>query len=480
MKEGNRHFVRVNGIAIGEESKGNSVQSIVRKLDAHTVWRSGGWQGGHHITHDDGREMAFSHFGAGTFDGASTYLKHMVISPVELFTEAAELEQKGVAKPLDLITVDQDCLTTTPFHSAISRFREIMRGPNRKGTIGKGVGEALRDSQNPDFAIRAGEFTDRALVRRKAEAIRQMKLAQAAEIVAAAGGSVSPDTYEELRILQDQELVELTADACRYIANLVKIVDDRYLEALLKRNGSIVNEVSHGALHHPWYGFVPHVTQIDPTSQDVLTTVKSHNYSGQLVHMGIVRTYLTRHGAGPFVSYSPEMTRSLVETHNNASNTANDWLGDFKTGAFDIVNLKYALAFSGGAESFDGLGISYIDVLSSRTEWPVCEAYTYHGSATDLDKYFYRDGNVITGIKVHPNTRDDAHHQHQLRLTQLLNECQPIFKTLRPTQTKNLEQVFLEYVEHSLGVPVITTAYGPKTSDRLFLPGWDRVMNGEK
>src|SRR3989338_10677277 len=156
MKENERQFIRVNGLGFGEETKGNTVQWLVREFNAHTVWRSGGWQGGHHIVHDDGREQAFSFFGAGTFEGARTYLKHMVISPGELFNEALELESKGVPNPLDLIAIDRDCLTTTPFHSGISRLREIMRGTNKKGTVGKGVGEALKDSQNPDITIRAG------------------------------------------------------------------------------------------------------------------------------------------------------------------------------------------------------------------------------------------------------------------------------------------------------------------------------------
>src|SRR4030043_1443185 len=101
MTEHEKYFVIVNGIVLGEEAKGNTVQALVRKLKAHTVWRSGGWQGGHHIKHDDGREIALSFFGAGVFEGADTYLKHMVISPVELFQEAIQLENLGLSNPLD-------------------------------------------------------------------------------------------------------------------------------------------------------------------------------------------------------------------------------------------------------------------------------------------------------------------------------------------------------------------------------------------
>jgi adenylosuccinate synthase len=478
MKETSRQFAVVNGIAIGEESKGNTVQKMVRELDAHTVWRSGGWQGGHHVEHDDGREMAFSFFGAGTFDGAHTYLKHMVISPFELFEEAVELEEKGVSNPFGLITIDQDCLTTTPFHSAISRTREILRGSEKKGTVGKGVGEAIKDSAHPDYAIRAGELSNRPSVRRKVDNIRRLKLSQAQTLLAKHQGPIPNAVYPELAILQDESLVIDTADACNYLADLIPIVDDEYLEKLLKRDGAIVNEVSHGALHHPWYGFVPHVTQIDPTSQDVMETIRSHNYEGQLIRLGIVRSYITRHGAGPFVTFNPEFSQSLNETHNDV---ATDWLGEFKSGTFDTVALQYSLAISGGKETFDGLFVSYLDIVSKRNEWPVCEGYEYQGFAPDLEKYFYLDEKKkIVGIKIHPNTRDAAHYAHQVRLTQLLNECKPIITVLRPTETQSLEDVFLRYVENKLGVPVVGTAYGPRVKDRYFRSGWNDVLAKSK
>lgn len=461
-----KQFIRVNGLGFGEETKGNTVQWLVREFKAHTVWRSGGWQGGHHITHDDGREMAFSFFGAGTFEGARTYLKHMVISPVELFNEAVELEQKGIPQALDLITIDKDCLATTPYHSAISRFREILRGKDRKGTIGKGVGEAIKDAQNPELAIRTGEFHDFETLLRKIENIRRQKLSQAQDMLTSYRVTVPPDALFELSILQDKSLVALTAEACLYLANLVAIVDEVYLENLLSQKGTIVNEVSHGTLHHPRYGFLPHVTQIDPTSQDVANTLDKHHYTGRKLRFGIVRSYLTRHGAGPLVSFNQELTDSLVETHNNA---ANDWLGEFRTGYFDVVALRYALAFSGGATSYDGLVLSYLDVLAKRKEWQVCEAYEYRGRDKDLERFFELKGKRIMGIKVYPDTLDETHIQHQLELTRLLKDCFPVLKTLTPTRSKDLVQIFIEYVEGELGVPVAGTAYGPKVNDRHFL-----------
>lgn len=474
MNGSERHFAIVNGIALGEESKGNTVQALVQELNAHTVWRSGGWQGGHHITADDGREISLSHFGAGVFEGADTYLKHMVISPVELFQEALQLENLGITDPLERISIDENCLVTTPFHSGISRTREILRGINRKGTIGKGVGEAIKDSGNPKLSIRAGEFKNRETILRKAENIRLAKLQTAHELLDQYPETPPEDVYSELTVLEDKEMVGLVADAFGYAGRLLRIAGDEYLGQLLARDGSIVNEVSHGALHHPRYGFIPHITQVDPTSSDVLATLRNHNYGGNIIRIGVVRSYLTRHGAGPFVSFDRELTQTLVETHNNA---ANDWLGEFKTGFFDIVALKYALSFAGQNKPFDGLMVSFLDVLSNRKDWPVVEAYEYPGTFPDLDRYFIIDNNIITGIRVHPDSRDKSHYQHQLQLTKLLNQCRPLVTTLKPSNNMTLEQEFLGYVAEKLRVPVAGTAYGPKITDRHFSPEWDKIMH---
>jgi adenylosuccinate synthase len=477
MKEKERNFIVVNGIALGEETKGNTVQSLVRKLDAHTVWRSGGWQGGHHITHDDGREAALSFFGAGVFEGAKTYLKHMVISPAELFQETVELEEKGIPNSLSLIAISQDCLSTTPFHSAISRIREILRGKDKKGTIGKGAGEAILDSVDPELTIRAGDFKDRAKVQKVAENIRRSKLKIAEELIANHQKPVPEEVYGELKILKNSKLVKLIADASLYLANMIEIVDDNYLENLLAKEGSIINEVSHGVLHHPWYGFVPHVTQIDPTSQNVIESVNGRNYRGKISRIGVVRSYMTRHGAGPLVSFNPKMTRSFVETHNNA---ANDWLGEFRVGNFDIVALKYALSVVRKTKAVDGLVVSYLDALQGYNNWQVCEAYEYVGKAKDLEDYFYLDGKKIVGIKLYPDTRDEKHHQHQVRLTQLLKKCHPILKTIKPAKGKSIENSFIEYVESELEIPVVGKGYGPKIKDRHFLPHWQEIIEKGK
>lgn len=473
----NKEIVIATGMGFGEEAKGATVEWLTRKLKAHTNIRSGGCQSGHQIVLENGIEHQFTHFGAGTFEGAKTHLVNMVISPVDLFREAVELEEKGVKNPFSLVTVDGKCLTITPYHSAISRFREIMRGDDKKGTVGKGVGEAVRDSGNPDISIRAEEYyKDPSRLAEKVENIRRSKLQVAQEILSKNNGNMPDEAKIEYELLLNQDLVGLTVESYKYFADIVDITDKSFINKLLSKDGSIVVEPDHGVLHHPWYGFVPHVTQVDPTSEGLISMINKSKYNGKVFRLGVNRAYMTRHGAGPLVSYSPEMSRTIKETHNNKAED-NAWLGEFRSGYYDIVAMKYSIEVSGGKDAYGGLNLSYMDEVVKAKEWGVCIAYEYEGKLFDLEKYFNLENGLITGIKVHPNTRDINHLNHQIQLTQLLKECHPVLTTLKPEGKKPLSEVFINFVEDNLAIPVVSTSSGPKVGDKLVRPGYEGLFN---
>lgn len=473
-----QQFIQVVGAGSGEEAKGATISFLVEETDAHTVVRSGGWQAAHNVKMEDGREHMFRHFGSGTFSHARTHLQHMAISPVDLFSESLTLEKLGVREPLSLISIDHNCINVTPFHGAMSRLRELLRGENKKGTIGKGVGEAIRDTKNPALTIRAGDFgrSDESLYKR-VDMIRRIKLEEAQRLIHDATiTELHPQIFDELKILENEALVEITVKSLSAISRLVHITGSNYFSELLQRNGTIVGEASHGALHHPRDGFLPHVTQIDPTGQDVLSTIHELGYPGKIVRLGVSRSYITRHGAGPLVSYNRYLTQNLQEGTTNSNPLANEWLGEFRNGNFDIVAMNYALAISGGKSTFTGLAISHLDALRGQSQWEICIGYRYEGEKIDMSEFFEMNGETIVGIKVHSDTDRDAHTTHQLRLTQLLKQCKPELITLTPIRGASLENVFLACVEAYVGLPVIATAHGPMSSDRRVRSGYQNLL----
>src|SRR2546423_786100 len=80
--------------------------------------------------------------------------------------------------------------------------------------------------------------------------------------------------------------------------------------------------------------------------------------------LGVVRTYTTRHGAGPLVTESAALSASLPDAYN----VDGPWQGGFRVGHFDAVAHRYAIEVSGG---IDALAVTHADVDISG----VCRAY---------------------------------------------------------------------------------------------------------
>src|SRR5262249_21460952 len=137
-----RHATVVIGANFGDEGKGLAVDSLVaRDPNAAVIRFNGGAQAGHTVVAEDGRRHGFSHFGAGAFLGAATFLsRFFVVQPSIFATEAAELAGMGV-RPV--VFVDPDAKVTPPFDVFINQGVEEPRGGARHGSVGIGFGETI-------------------------------------------------------------------------------------------------------------------------------------------------------------------------------------------------------------------------------------------------------------------------------------------------------------------------------------------------
>ena len=105
--------------------------------------RVGGHQAAHNVVLPDGTHHTFSQLSSGTFAGASTVLsKNMLVNPGALFVELDYLRRKGYDM-LKRVVVQRGALITTPLHIAANQQREAMRGDNRHGSCGVGIGETV-------------------------------------------------------------------------------------------------------------------------------------------------------------------------------------------------------------------------------------------------------------------------------------------------------------------------------------------------
>ena len=392
----------------------------------HTVVRfNGGAQAAHNVVTGDGRHHVFAQFGSGTLSaGVRTHLsRHVLVDPLALAAEAGHLEALGVAAALDRLTVDRRALLTTPYHRAANQARETARGTARHGSCGMGIGETVAYSLAHDAdAPRAGDCACTRTLGRKLTTLRDRLV-------------------DELGPLEAPGVEACTA-AFEAFGARVQMVDETYLPRLLRTHRAVF-EGAQGVLLDEWRGFHPYTTWSTTTFANAEELLAEAGLAGGATRLGVLRTYATRHGPGPFVTEDPALTAALPDLHN----TDGRWQGAFRVGHFDAVAARYALEACGGV---DGLALTHLDAASARRDLQVCGAYEIGGQRVE---------------RIAPGGARDL--DHQAELTRHLLGATPV--------NERVSGSWVDAVARALGVPVVLGSWRPTAAGkRLLDDSWCR------
>jgi adenylosuccinate synthase len=404
--------VAVVDLGYGDAGKGTVVDAVCAVNPIVAVIRfNGGAQAAHNVVTPDGRHHTFAQFGAGTFHGVPTFLsRHVVVDPLALAAEADHLVTAGVADPFALLTVDAEALLVTPWHRAANRARERGRGAGRHGSCGMGVGQTMEYALSHVDAPRVADVLSPAVLRRRLSAVR----------------SRLTDAFGPL----DAPPVADVADAFAAFGAVVSIVDGaRHLPRLLG-SGLCVFEGAQGVLLDEWRGWHPYTTWSTTTFDNALELAGVHD----VLRLGMVRTYTTRHGAGPFVT--ADDTLALPEPHNGTG----EFQGAFRVGHFDAVAHTYAVEVCGGV---DALAVTHLDRVTPAMR--ICTSYSAGPDTMD---------------RIVPGERGDL--AHQSALTAMLTSATPA-GLHRPDDWPTA-------ISAALGAPVLIESHGPTWLDKRFRP----------
>lgn len=416
------------GMAFGDEGKGSCVDFLTRQHKAHTVVRfNGGAQAAHNVVTDDGRHHTFAQFGSGTFEGARTFLsRHMLVNPIAMLAEAKHLGTLGVANPLDLVTIDEEAVLTTPFHMAANRLREMRRNNARHGSCGMGIGETARlaETGKDMLTIRAKDLYKLVDLEQKLEVIQSYL---EGELTFLDEMPQTDDVVRERALLEDERMIQDTVGWFANFRNNVTITGGEALDDLLRR-GTTIFEGAQGVLLDRQYGFFPYVTRSHTTFKNALDLLSA--FKGQTMKLGILRTYTTRHGAGPFPTEAPDL--KFPEGHNRSDDP---WQQNFRVGYFDFVMARYALDVLGGV---DEIVMTHMDRLPMTPT--VCSGY------------FQSPGVEVTRVNPVGIEGDET-------ITKALLEARAVY------ETGGDRNGFLAEVERDLA-PVTTLSFGPATKDK--------------
>ncbi len=428
------HSIIVVGLGFGDEGKGTIVDSLVRKHKAKLVVRfSGGFQAAHNVHTEEGKSHIFSQFGSGTFAGAETMLgATMIINPLCHQVEEDRLAEQGVKDALLKCYVHKQCIITTPFHKALNRVRELSRRIPH-GSTGSGIGETVMMSQAyPNLILRAEDINYGQELFNKLQGISKVAYAQCLELIHdySLSGDVLDQAMEPFYTINALPII-----IERYVNWTAKInrVSDVFFKYKLRENTTpVIFEGSQGVLLDQIVGFHPYTTWANTT--DVLAQRYQERWNDTTQIIGVTRTFMTRHGAGPFVSEHD--TQALCNVAWDDDNQFTSFTGKLRTGYLDLIALKYAIKCCG---RIDGIALTHCDKLGVMAGTSkLCVGY----DGVDLLNY--------CPVEASPEA---------FELTEQLKKTKPMLEDVTDLPAR---------LELELKVPVVIQSFGKLAKDKKY------------
>lgn len=444
----------VAGLGFGDEGKGTITQFLAWKTDANLVVRyNGGCQAAHNVYGvKDSKHRTFSQFGSATLEGVRTHLsRYMLVDPTALLNEGRTLiSQHNIPNPYALLTIDRDALLITPYHWRANRVREVKRGDNRHGSCGAGVGETMNDFlvHGPEFAPTIGDLEDPETLRKKLKFIQELKV----EEFKLDNLDLSLPSTAVRALEKIHEPVGHVVERYSGMTDILQIVGPDFLKHNLNHDSTVVFEGAQGVLLDQDFGFQPHTTWTDTTFTNARLLLKSADFDGEVEKIGVMRTYMTRHGAGPMPTEVEKATR--LDNHNSRGL----WQGGFRVGNLDLMLINYAIEVLGGV---DTLAVTHLDQIFSFDR--ICDGYQFFNEEPGLFKLAGKTDHAVS-LPVHR----PADYAHQEKLTKALGRVSPSYQAVPPTV-----EGFIEALERETGMRVGLTSMGPTIRDKFLVPKKD-------
>jgi len=423
-------IVVVIGAQWGDEGKGKIVDLLAERFDI-VVRYQGGHNAGHSVQVGDESFVLHLLPSGIVHQGKICVLGNgMVIDPKAFFEEADRLMAQGIEVSPERVKISSRAHLILPYHRALDHTSEERLGNERVGTTLRGIGPAYEDK-----AGRRGIRTADALVPEVLRSRIERNLEDANRIIQAYGGEpLNADTIFN-------EMSRLTERLGNFIGDTT-----HYLNVAASQGRSILLEGAQATLLDVDHGTYPFVTSSITTAGGAIagTGLAPNRLTGVL---GIVRTYTTRIGEGPFPT---EMLDGEAELGNLIRERGREYGASTgrprRCGWFDAFATRYAAEING----FTSVALTKLDVLDALDEIKVCTGYKLNGRVCD---------------SLPPVSQD-------------LRRTEPIYATLPgwKTSTVGMTEIdslppnarrYIEFLSEQIGVKIGLVSTGPERSQTI-------------
>ncbi len=425
-------IIVIIGSQWGDEGKGKVVDLLAGRFDIVSRYQ-GGHNAGHSVYVGD-KAFVLRLLPSGIIHEKTTCVlgNGMVIDPIAFFEEVDQMIGKGIKITPERLKVSSRAHLIMPYHRALDHTSEERLGNEKIGTTLRGIGPCYEDK-----AGRRGIRVADALVPEVLKERIERNLEEANRVIVLCGREPlnSDEIYEEISTLAER-LRPFVCETSHFFSEAKKV------------NKKILLEGAQATLLDVDHGTYPFVTSSNPTAGGaaVGTGIPPHHISGVL---GIVRTYATRVGEGPFPSEMLDDEQDVADLIRERGNEFGSVTKrPRRCGWFDVVATRYAAELNG----FDSVALTKIDVLDALDEIKICVGYEINGKRVDTFPAVSQD----------------------------LRQIKPIYKTLEGwksetlgiTKIEDLPEKAREYVDflsESIGVEIGLISTGPERDQTIIL-----------
>jgi adenylosuccinate synthase len=365
--------VVIVGAQWGDEGKAKVIDYLAEQSDV-IIRYQGGANAGHTVV-ANGEKFIFHLVPSGVMYPDKTCIvgNGVVFDAEQFLVEVNELRSKNISMDGRLWVSDLAHLVL-PYHKALDKASEASMGGGKIGTTGRGIGPTYADKVSRT-GIRVGDLADWPGFIRKARECFDFKKVLIEKVYNQPFDldfDAMIETYKNLRT----ELLPFVTDTQQWIFNA------------LKRKARLLFEGAQGTFLDIDHGTYPFVTSSNTVSGSALTG--SGIGPTTIDHVvGIVKTYTTRVGNGPFPT---ELEDAVGERLRSIGSEFGATTGrPRRCGWFDSVLVRKAVEVNG----LTRLALTKLDVLNTFDEIQICTHYELNGKRID----HFPSGNTLEDIK---------------------------------------------------------------------------------
>ena len=363
--------VTVIGAQWGDEGKGKIIDWLSNRADM-VVRFQGGNNAGHTIVVGD-KTYKLSLLPSGVVQGKRSIIGNgVVVDPWSLLDEIAKVGAAGISVTPDILVLAENACLVLPLHRELDALREDASS-QKIGTTKRGIGPTYEDKVGRR-AIRAIDLKDPASLPGKIE-----RLLAHHNVLRKGFGAAEVDAAALLKALTDisPKIVPFLGSSWRE------------LDAARKAGKRILFEGAQAVLLDIDHGTYPFVTSSNTVAgQAAAGAGVSPRAIGTV--LGIVKSYTTRVGEGPFPTELKDATGEKLGERGHEFGTVTG--RKRRCGWFDAVLVRQT-CITGGV---DGITLTKLDVLDGFDEIKVCVGYELDGETLD---YLPADANLQARLK---------------------------------------------------------------------------------